>query len=51
MKPLHFSANPLQPISQQLWADAVYVKDMWELGHSKDGCHVVSWGDAMFQVL
>eukprot|EP00435_Cladocopium_sp_Y103_P020327 s2379_g4.t4 len=36
MKPLHFSANPLQPISQQLWADAVYVKDMWELGHSQD---------------
>lgn len=27
LKPLHFAANPLQPISQQLWADAVYVKD------------------------
>ena len=40
MKPLHFAANPLQPISQQLWADAVYVKDMWELGQSQDsgGC-------------
>ena len=25
MKPLHLAANPLQPISQQLWADAVYV--------------------------
>lgn len=24
LKPLHFAANPLQPISQQLWADAVY---------------------------
>jgi len=36
MKPLHFAANPLQPISQQLWADAVYVKDMWELGQSQD---------------
>eukprot|EP00418_Pyrodinium_bahamense_P082166 CAMPEP_0179051290 /NCGR_PEP_ID=MMETSP0796-20121207/21170_1 /TAXON_ID=73915 /ORGANISM="Pyrodinium bahamense, Strain pbaha01" /LENGTH=339 /DNA_ID=CAMNT_0020747829 /DNA_START=45 /DNA_END=1064 /DNA_ORIENTATION=- len=35
MKPLHIAANPLQPISQQLWADAVYVRDMWELrGHS-----------------
>ena len=37
MKPLHLSANPLQPISQQLWADAVYVRDLWELQtHSKD---------------
>mmetsp|Transcript_4267 Transcript_4267/g.7494 ORF Transcript_4267/g.7494 Transcript_4267/m.7494 type:complete len:322 (+) Transcript_4267:51-1016(+) len=36
MKPLHFAANPLQPISQQLWADAVYVRDMWELqGYSR----------------
>ena len=37
MKPLHLSANPLQPISQQLWADAVYVRDLWELqSHSRD---------------
>lgn len=37
MKPLHFASNPLQPISQQLWADAVYVRDLWELqGFSKD---------------
>jgi hypothetical protein len=36
MKPLHFAANPLPPSSQQLWADAVYVKDMWELGQSQD---------------
>jgi len=37
MKPLHLAANPLQPISQQLWADAVYVRDMWELQrHSPD---------------
>eukprot|EP00413_Alexandrium_margalefii_P011313 CAMPEP_0204543938 /NCGR_PEP_ID=MMETSP0661-20131031/20144_1 /ASSEMBLY_ACC=CAM_ASM_000606 /TAXON_ID=109239 /ORGANISM="Alexandrium margalefi, Strain AMGDE01CS-322" /LENGTH=84 /DNA_ID=CAMNT_0051550675 /DNA_START=1 /DNA_END=255 /DNA_ORIENTATION=- len=37
MKPLHFAANPLQPISQQLWADAVYVRDMWDLQrHSKE---------------
>mmetsp|Transcript_27917 Transcript_27917/g.65942 ORF Transcript_27917/g.65942 Transcript_27917/m.65942 type:complete len:338 (-) Transcript_27917:176-1189(-) len=37
LKPLHFSANPLQPISQQLWADAVYVRDMWDLQrHSKE---------------
>eukprot|EP00930_Biecheleria_cincta_P017277 TRINITY_DN13785_c0_g3_i1.p1 TRINITY_DN13785_c0_g3~~TRINITY_DN13785_c0_g3_i1.p1 ORF type:complete len:330 (-),score=69.85 TRINITY_DN13785_c0_g3_i1:61-1050(-) len=37
MKPLHLSANPLQPISQQMWADAVYVRDQWELKeHSKD---------------
>lgn len=32
MKPIHFASNPLQPISQQMWADAVYVRDMWELG-------------------
>lgn len=32
MKPLHFLSNPLAPISQQLWADAVYVRDLWELG-------------------
>ncbi|CAE8726148.1 unnamed protein product [Polarella glacialis] len=31
MKPLHLVSNPLQPISQQLWADAVYVRDLWEL--------------------
>lgn len=31
MKPIHFIQNPLQPISQQLWADAVYVRDLWEL--------------------
>lgn len=31
LKPLHYAANPLQPISQQLWADAVYVRDMWDL--------------------
>lgn len=37
MKPLHFLSDPLAPISQQLWADAVYVRDMWELGnHSKE---------------
>ena len=37
MKPLHLAANPLQPISQQLWADAVYVRDLWELqSHSRD---------------
>lgn len=37
LKPLHLNANPLQPISQQLWADAVYVRDMWELkGHSDE---------------
>mmetsp|Transcript_15754 Transcript_15754/g.28711 ORF Transcript_15754/g.28711 Transcript_15754/m.28711 type:complete len:334 (-) Transcript_15754:173-1174(-) len=37
MKPVHLNANPLQPISQQLWADAVYVRDMWELqDHSHD---------------
>lgn len=37
MKPLYFAANPLQPISQQMWADAVYVRDQWELkDHSKD---------------
>eukprot|EP00929_Paragymnodinium_shiwhaense_P032623 TRINITY_DN18052_c0_g1_i1.p1 TRINITY_DN18052_c0_g1~~TRINITY_DN18052_c0_g1_i1.p1 ORF type:complete len:340 (+),score=95.59 TRINITY_DN18052_c0_g1_i1:92-1111(+) len=37
LKPLHLLANPLQPISQQLWADAVYVRDMWELSrHSAD---------------
>merc|ERR1719460_1641801 len=31
MKPIHFVENPLKPISQQLWADAVYVRDLWEL--------------------
>jgi len=37
MKPLHLNSNPLQPISQQLWADAVYVRDMWDLrAHSRD---------------
>lgn len=37
MKPLQLNANPLQPISQQLWADAVYVRDMWNLeGFSSD---------------
>ncbi|CAK9031239.1 DNA polymerase delta catalytic subunit [Durusdinium trenchii] len=36
LKPLHFAANPLQPISQQLWADAVYVKDLWELQMSQE---------------
>merc|ERR1712083_1207607 len=36
MKPVHVTANPLQPISQQLWADAVYIRDFWELQrHSK----------------
>lgn len=37
VKPLYFAANPLQPISQQMWADAVYVRDMWELqGFSRE---------------
>jgi len=37
MKPLCIVANPLQPISQQLWADAVYVRDMWDLKqHSRE---------------
>merc|ERR1712217_615603 len=37
MKPLHFLSDPLRPISQQLWADAVYVRDMWDLSnHSKE---------------
>jgi len=37
MKPIHLKENPLQPISQVLWADAVYVRDMWDLKeHSKD---------------
>jgi len=37
LKPLHLAANPLQPISQQLWADAVYVRDLWELrSHSQE---------------
>jgi FkbM family methyltransferase len=31
VKPIHFVDNPLKPISQQLWADAVYVRDLWEL--------------------
>lgn len=31
LKPIHFLDNPLKPISQQLWADAVYVRDLWEL--------------------
>merc|ERR1719263_292081 len=31
MKPIHFVENPLKPISQQLWADAVYVRDLWDL--------------------
>merc|ERR1712072_1326274 len=31
MKPIHFLDNPLKPISQQLWADAVYVRDLWDL--------------------
>jgi len=37
LKPLYYAANMLQPISQQLWADAVYVRDMWDLkAHSKE---------------
>jgi len=37
VKPLHFKANPLQPISQQIWADAVYVRDLWDLrSHSRE---------------
>mmetsp|Transcript_58502 Transcript_58502/g.161856 ORF Transcript_58502/g.161856 Transcript_58502/m.161856 type:complete len:332 (-) Transcript_58502:238-1233(-) len=37
MKPIHLLQNPLQPISQQMWADAVYVRDLWELrDHSRD---------------
>jgi len=36
MKPMHFLDDPLRPISQQLWADAVYVRDLWELqSHSR----------------
>lgn len=31
LKPIHYLDNPLKPISQQLWADAVYVRDLWEL--------------------
>lgn len=31
LKPIYFMENPLKPISQQLWADAVYVRDLWEL--------------------
>mmetsp|Transcript_73189 Transcript_73189/g.196426 ORF Transcript_73189/g.196426 Transcript_73189/m.196426 type:complete len:293 (+) Transcript_73189:1-879(+) len=31
LKPLFFQSNPLTPISQQLWGDAVYVRDFWEL--------------------
>jgi hypothetical protein len=31
MKPIFFLDNPLRPISQQMWADAVYVRDLWEL--------------------
>jgi len=31
VKPVHFANEPLRPISQQLWADAVYVRDMWDL--------------------
>jgi len=31
MKPIFLKDNPLQPISQQMWADAVYVRDLWEL--------------------
>lgn len=37
LKPIHYMANPLAPVSQQLWADAVYVRDLWDLrGFSKD---------------
>eukprot|EP00928_Gymnodinium_smaydae_P016841 TRINITY_DN16374_c0_g1_i1.p1 TRINITY_DN16374_c0_g1~~TRINITY_DN16374_c0_g1_i1.p1 ORF type:complete len:418 (-),score=50.09 TRINITY_DN16374_c0_g1_i1:32-1135(-) len=37
MKPLYLKAAPLRPISQQLWADAIYVRDLWELrNHSKE---------------
>jgi len=37
LKPLHLISNPLQPISQQLWADAVYVRDFWDLeAHSRE---------------
>merc|ERR1712032_846410 len=33
---MHFLDDPLRPISQQLWADAVYVRDLWELqSHSR----------------
>lgn len=36
MKPIFLLDNPLQPISQQLWADAVYVRDLWDLkSHSR----------------
>lgn len=31
LKPIHFLDNPLKPISQQMWADAVYVRDLWEM--------------------
>lgn len=37
MKPLHLLSNPLQPISQQMWADAVYIRDFWEMqDHSRE---------------
>lgn len=37
VKPIHLKENPLQPISQQLWADAVYVRDLWDLAdYSKE---------------
>ena len=31
MKPLVVVANPFQPVSQHLWSDAVYVRDMMKL--------------------
>eukprot|EP00854_Cymbomonas_tetramitiformis_P027569 gene27569-34011_t len=31
MKPLQINSNPYQPISQHLWSDAIYVRDMIEL--------------------
>lgn len=35
-KPLAINNNPYQPICQQLWADAVYVKDFRERQHLKE---------------
>ena len=31
LKPLVITANPFQPVSQHLWSDAVYVRDMMRL--------------------
>jgi len=31
MKPLVITGNPFQPVSQHLWSDAVYVRDMMKL--------------------